>query len=527
VIAEKRTLRIGVYNNPPKIELCKSGKPCGLFIDIIEYIAKSEGWELEYIYGTWETGLSKLENGNIDLMPDVAVSEVRSQRFDFNKITILSSWLQVYTRNEIEIKSIAALEGKTVAVLEGSIQQQVCNNIRNQLGLSFKMIALPDYNSCIKNVVTGNADAVIVGRFYGYNNVNSLTPTAIILHPTTLNFATLNGHNQDLLEAIDKHVARMMNDPRSVYYRSIDYWLSEKPRVFIPVYIKWSVVLIGFALLFFLVLSLILRWQVRKKTNELQEKNNALLIALQQLKVVQDEALKNERLCALGQLASGVAHDFNNLLVPIMGCADMMLNSPEELDNRENAIQNLSTIVTAAQHGTEIIGRLQQFYCSSKHSEINDIIDTSEIIREIVELTKTRMSKVIAGGKAVDVILNLGDNYQIKGRRSDIHEMLLNLVLNAADAMPEGGRLEISIEKSDDEVTFIVKDSGLGMTEEIQEKCLQPFFTTKGKKGTGMGLTMVNNIVTEHNGRIEIVSSIGCGTCFKITFPCTQCQFLT
>jgi signal transduction histidine kinase len=264
----------------------------------------------------------------------------------------------------------------------------------------------------------------------------------------------------------------------------------------------------------------VLRWQVRKRTKELAEKNKELQKALQELKTAQDEAIKRERLHALGQLASGVAHDFNNLLGPIMGCADLLLSDPRELENKEKVRINLEMINTAAGHGREIVRHMQQFCRSIKRPEVKELVDTNAVIRDVIELTRARLGKSQLGGTPVEVVLNLGSNSEIIGRRTDIHEMLLNLVLNAADAMPVGGRLEISTENNDGAVNITVKDSGVGMSEEIRENCLQPFFTTKGENGTGMGLSMVNNIVAEHGGRMEIASLMGTGTSFIMIFPC-------
>ena len=94
------TVKIGVYENPPKVHLDKSGRPCGIFIDIINYICEKEGWDIEYINGNWNDGLTRLEKGAIDIMPDVAFSESRAKRFDFNQLTVLSSWLQAYCRRD-------------------------------------------------------------------------------------------------------------------------------------------------------------------------------------------------------------------------------------------------------------------------------------------------------------------------------------------------------------------------------------------------------------------------------------------
>jgi len=268
-----RVVRVGVYDNPPKIELDKNGIPNGIFIDILEEIADQEGWKLDYINGTWEEGLNRLEQGQIDIMPDMAYSIVRNRQFDFNQITILSSWLQVYCRSGIRIGSIMDLNNLRVAVLEGSIQHQVCDDIQAQFGITFNRIVLPDYPGIIRQVDSGHVDAVIVGRFYGYrkDKLSSLLPSPLILFPTTLHFAVAKGQNQDLIADIDRHISQMMNNSGSVYYHSLAYWLSEKPHMFIPGFIIWTLVTILSGFLLFLAMSLWLRRQVKKRTCELAE----------------------------------------------------------------------------------------------------------------------------------------------------------------------------------------------------------------------------------------------------------------
>jgi signal transduction histidine kinase len=157
---------------------------------------------------------------------------------------------------------------------------------------------------------------------------------------------------------------------------------------------------------------------------------------------------------------------------------------------------------------------MQQFYHSVVPQAEKDRIDANAVIREVIELTKVHLNN-----PPVEVVTRLCPDAGITARRTDIHEVLLNLVLNAADAMPEGGRLEIVTENTGCALAITVKDSGTGMSEEVREKCLQPFFTTKGAKGTGIGLAMVNNIVKEHGGTITIESAPGAGTSIVMTFP--------
>lgn len=520
--ASPRTVRVGVYDNPPKIEMGGHGKPRGIFIDIIETIARQERWNIQYVYGTWESGLSRLENREIDLMPDMAFSDNRNRRFDFNGLAVLDSWLQVFGKKDHAITSVSSLEGKTIVVLKGSIQEQASEEMRDRLGLSFRLAVVPDYAATVRLVESGKADAAIVSRFFGYlrTREDPLVPTPVILRPTSLHFAAPKGRNADLLAAIDRHVADMMNDPHSAYYKSLSFWLSEQPRSFVPRSLIWAMIAGAVALLFFFGLSLGFRWQVRKRTEDLRKKNLELQTALKALKNAQDEAIKRERLYAFGQMTSGIAHDLNNLLQPILNYTGLMLRFPEKLGDRRMTLSQLEAIKSSAQHGAELIRRMQAFCRSTQRPDVQDRLDLDAIIREVVDLAKTGWTVPSQSNtQGIESVLTLGRNTEILGRRSDIHEMLLNLVLNAVDAMPEGGRLEISTENREGTVAITVKDTGVGMTDEVRENCLLPFFTTKGDQGTGMGLAMVRHIVTEHGGQIRVDSKPGSGTRIIMTFP--------
>ncbi len=522
-----RTVRVGLYDNPPKLERGDGGRPRGLFIDILENIARKEGWDIRYVPGSWEEGLERLKEGGIDLMPDVAFSEDRSRYYDFNQIPVLSSWLQVFVRKGVSLDSVDGLRGKTIAVLKGSIQQQALEDISRRFGLTFRQVVLPDYDETIRYVESGKADAVIAGRFYGYkrDKGESLAPTSLIFMPTTLRFAVPKGRNRDLLDAIDRHLTALQNDPRSEYYSSLSRWLSEEPRMFVPRLVLGAVAVSIIAFLFFLGLSLILKRQVRKRTRELHDKNQALSDALAELKAAQSEAIKRERLYVMGQLASGLAHDFNNLLVPIISYTDLLLMDVRKFDEGGKTREDLMAIKKAALHGAEIVRHMRHFYRYNRSPEARERIDLSTVVREVILLAKARwQGRGSSGDSPVEVVFHLDEDAGIIGSRYEIHEMLLNLVLNAADALPQGGVIEISTECRNDEVALIVRDNGEGMTEEVREKCLEPFYTTKDARGTGMGLTMVQNIVEEHGGRLEIASVLGRGTSVVMRFPtASQC----
>jgi signal transduction histidine kinase len=498
------------------------GKATGIFIDLLEDIAKKEKWNLKYVFGSWELSLNRLENDSIDLMPDVAFASERNERYQFNQITVLSSWLQLFCRKDISIGSLSDLNGKTIAVLEGSVQQEVLHRAREQFSLSFDEVALPEIEKIIVLIQSGRADAMLSSRFFGYKKTKDemLIASPLVLYPTTLHFATSKGRNLDLLNSIDRHLADMLNNHSSAYYKIISNWLHEKPRTFIPRIVIYIIISTLMALLFFSILSFMLKWKVKQRTNELTKMNTELYNALSDLKNAQEEAVKRERLHAFGQLSCGIAHDFNNLLTPILTYSDILINDSQMLKNIESSKGYITQIYNAAVHGREIVHRLQDFYRSARYSENKEVINVNKIICDVVNLAKIRWTHHTVENEIsrIEVVLNLSDGALITGKKSEIHEILLNLVLNAADAMPEGGMLNITTEINTD-LEIIVKDTGIGMSEEVILKCMQPFFTTKGDRGTGMGLTMVQNVMKEHRGTIYIKSKHGEGTEIKLSFP--------
>ncbi|MBD3867069.1 MAG: response regulator [Acidobacteria bacterium] len=232
-------------------------------------------------------------------------------------------------------------------------------------------------------------------------------------------------------------------------------------------------------------------------------------------KSLREQLVDTERLRALGELSGGVAHDFNNLLGAILGRAQLLRR--ENLD--ESVDLSLSVIEKAAVDGRETVRRIQEFSRTRQERNFNRL-ELPEIIRDAVEITRTRW-KTESERRNINVRLDLSlpGTAAILGKDSELREVFTNLILNALDAMPDGGVLRIRCVQDDGLVIAEVTDSGVGMAEETRRHLFDPFFTTKGQGGTGLGLSMVYGIVTRHGGRIDVTSDIGKGTTFFIEFP--------
>jgi len=269
---ENRTVTVGIYDNAPKIFTSESGKPSGIFIELIEYIAKKEGWTLLYRSGTWSECLIRLENGEIDIIPDMAYTAEREKIFAFSNETVLSSWSQVYARKGSGIRSIIDLDGKKIAVLQDSVQQEIFENLSESFDIKITVIPVPDYNRAFEMAAKNEIDAAVSNNFYGIMHAKEfkLDDTAVIFSPAKLMFAASRNAPGYLLNAIDRHLIDLKNNPQSVYYQSIKRWTSEKVKLKLPLWMQILIFTVIIALLISLIWSLILKHQVNVSTRELR-----------------------------------------------------------------------------------------------------------------------------------------------------------------------------------------------------------------------------------------------------------------
>jgi PAS domain S-box-containing protein len=226
-------------------------------------------------------------------------------------------------------------------------------------------------------------------------------------------------------------------------------------------------------------------------------------------------AAQADKLRALGQLASGVAHDFNNALTAILGRAQLMRRQVAD----DALIHNLDVIQTAAEDAAATVRRIQTFARQSPSKEF-ELLDTSNLLRDAIEITRTRWeNEARLRGLRYDVELHADCPYHVLGSASELREVYVNLIVNAVDAMPLGGRLTISCERLGERLLLRFTDTGLGMTEDVRERIFEPFYTTKGAHGTGLGLAVSYGIIERHEGQINVESEAGRGTTFEIDLP--------
>lgn len=251
---------------------------------------------------------------------------------------------------------------------------------------------------------------------------------------------------------------------------------------------------------------------VRERTVQLED-------TLGQLKAAQEQLVKQERLRALGMMASGIAHDFNNALTMVLGYGEL-LSSFFKQDAPEREREQFKHLMAAAEDAAHVVARLRDFYRPADQDELRVPVDVNLAIQQAVVLTAPRWrDKCRAEGIQIEVKTDLQPVPPFLGHPPELREVLTNLIFNAVDAMPQGGFLRFSTGSEDGRIRIAVADTGVGMSEEECSRCLEPFYTTKGQQGTGLGLAAVYGFVQRYGGAIAIKSGKGEGSVFTLTLP--------
>ncbi len=254
----------------------------------------------------------------------------------------------------------------------------------------------------------------------------------------------------------------------------------------------------------------------------------ALQRAYDDLRQSQQAIMQQERLRALGEMASGIAHDINNAISPVAIYTESLLEREPGLSERARGW--LVTIQTAIEDVAETVARMREFYRPRETDLVLSRVALNSAIEQVINLTHARWSDLPQQrGVVIQLCTELAEDLpQIMGSEVEMRDALTNLVFNAVDAMPEGGTLAVrtrvvstAIGADTDTARYVhveVADTGIGMNEETRRRCLEPFYTTKGERGTGLGLAMVYGMVQRHSAELEIDSAPGRGTTVRLIF---------
>ena len=222
---------------------------------------------------------------------------------------------------------------------------------------------------------------------------------------------------------------------------------------------------------------------------------------------------QSDKLRAVGELAAGVAHNLNNSLTVIQGRAQLLLRNATD----ENSAKSLQVITNAVEDGTKTLRRILEFARRDTANEFGPV-ELGYLLTSSVDIARPKWQSKSRKGQ-IEVKVEANTPIYVMGEQAELREVVLNLIFNAVDAMPEGGTMEMGARAEIDSGCFWVADTGSGMPPDVVSRIFEPFFTTKGKSGSGLGLSASHGIITRHKGEIFVVSEPGEGTRFEVRLP--------
>jgi signal transduction histidine kinase/CheY-like chemotaxis protein len=531
------TVKVGIYQNKPKVFIDAAGEPQGFFIDILNHIASKEGWQLDYVAATWEENLEKLEKAEIDLLLDVAESEERAEFFDFNTEIIFSNWAIVYIQKDSRIQSILDIKGKKIAAMKGDISYEDFSRNLQSLGIYATFEEVDTFSDVFEVLAKEKVDAGIISRLYGLQNEDKfdVKRSTIICCPRNLYFAVPKNKNRDLIEKIDQHLYQLKRDDQSIYYTALIKWIEGFSSSNLPAWLIWLLISTGGIMVVFVVGIVMLKNQVNRRTAELSKRNRELISEIadrkraeEEKETIQAQLIQAQKMEAVGTLAGGIAHDFNNSLQAISNYVELMKYEKSQVGQSPNYFDHILNIVRNSSNLTrQLLTVSRKIESKLKPTNLNGQILQ---VQKLLERTVPKMIKIE---------LDLEKDLQvIQADSGQIEQILLNLALNASHAMADDGQITIKTQNVtlDKEVArthgdmdageyalLTITDTGHGIAKEVQSRVFEPFFTTKAPgQGTGLGLSMVYGIVKNHHGHIEYESESGKGTKFSIYFPVSK-----
>ncbi|WP_440951940.1 ATP-binding protein [Methanococcoides sp. FTZ1] len=526
--AKGETLRVGVYQYEPVVFIDDDGTPQGLYIDILEHIALKEEWNIEYVSCSWGDCLEKLEKGEIDLLVSIAYSEERSERFDFTNEAVVLDWGQIYTRSDLEIKSILDLDQKTVIGLKEDIYYLSFQPYSEQFGISCIFLETEDYSSVLKHLENKSVDAAILPRLYDPTQKKDydIHETPIVFSPIEMRFAVPKGKNKEVLEAIDNHMISLKGDRDSIYYQAQNKWLISGDEFEIPGWFKLLVGAGGGLLILFIAASVFLNDQVKRKTIELSQKNEELIADIIERKRTEDMLQKaNEELKSLDKMKdefiSNISHELKTPLVSIIGYSELVDDGSlgginDDQKKALNAVLRNSERLKRLVDSLLFISKVQDRTIEYEFEKVQ----IAEIINDVIQNMSLEIRK-----NHLSIEKNVPENLSlINADKEKLTRALISILDNAIKFTPSGGSISISAIEEGENVQVTISDTGIGIKKELIPDLFEKFYQIDASikrryGGAGLGLYMCKKIVEGHKGNIWIESEKGKGTKVHVTLP--------
>lgn len=528
VSAKARLVRVGLFEAAPLV-IAHGTKPEGLFVDLIEYFAKSLDWQIHYVPGNWGDLLKSLEKGEIDLLPAVGFTKERQAIYDFSKNPVYIDSGVLFASKKLALHTVFDLEGKKVAGLRDSVFTTSFLEYMASFDIHCEMLYTKDNREVMEAIASGAADAGVCIYSLGNELAReySIPITPISFSPIALEFAVPKNTNGDLISGIDRLMAPMIGDKESFYSHAFSKWTMEPPAKALPLWLLWGALGLIVFTLFLGIWNISLKRQVSIKTKHLQKQISERRLAEEEVRrlnadlekrvMERTEQLRNSN-AEMEAFTYSVAHDLRSPLRSISGFSQVISEKwAGKMDDED--LRMLNRIIYNTNRMEELITGILALSRVTRSSLNFDCVDMNELVASCCrELMTPQVEKSFA--------LSISPLPHCVGDKVLLRQVWLNLIDNAIKyTMPQKDRrIEIDGHLEGEMNFYTVNDSGVGFDSQYADKLFGVFqrLHKEGEfEGTGIGLSIVKRIVERHGGKIWASSEIGKGSTFSFSArPC-------
>ncbi len=514
VFADEQTIKIGVFDNPPKINIDENENVSGIYSTIIEYIAKKEGWKIEYVIGTFQENLEKAEKGEIDVLADVSYTEERAKYLDYPNESVITSYGIVITNPNFQPVLFRELDKKTIATLKGSVFLSTDGYpaLEKLLKIKSNLIQTPNYETAFLMLDEGKIDAIIANDVYGFYYEKTHPDkkyifTNLLFMPNNQFFAFPKDANLNklLIEKIDSALIELKSNQTSIYYQEI-YKMKGgyKETTFeIPVWLQAALVFIIGVLL----ISLVFLFVVTKQKKEIQKVNGEL----------ENTGKKLENSNRLKDLFIDIMrHDLLNPTTVIKMNTQLLLSTEKNLNKKStlDLILNGCNRLIDRLNSASLLSKLEEGKVPLEYNKINLKLVINNIFKDVTHLAKEKNIKLISTIKEDAFIEAI----------PLIHEVFFNLITNAIKYGLKNEEVIVSIAKDKNNYLISVANSGETIPNKYKKSIFERFskFEKGIIKGSGLGLTITKKIVEIHKGKVWVEDNPKGGCIFVVELPTKQ-----
>lgn len=509
---ETKTFSVAYIKDFYPYQFQNEGEPQGFVIDILNQVSSEEEIALTYVPMILSDALKALEDGRVDAIAGLNYTAERSRNFEFSKTLATVSQTLLVESNDLTINSIADLGEKVVAIERGSTSLENLQDIRN-----VEVILANSQEDAIKLFEIGRADAflgnnIVIERYIEKNKMKRRFRIADdLIYPGEYAFA-VSKDEIDLLNLINRGLIKVR--AQQIYQDIYNEWFEVNNSLLMDRLKGTIQILVVILLLVGLYSIMAMRWnnllkqKVTQRTEELKKVNDILKEKIEEEKRIRLQLVHKEKMESLGQLVAGIAHELRNPLTSIKAFVDLI---PSKFDNKKFRGEISTYVPSEINRLNNIVKSLLDY--AKPQDPIKEKFSLDQCLTSVITLMELQFKK-----KRIMINYIKTENMYVYADYGQIKQVLINVLLNAMDAIDEHGTINIKTRQEDEMIHLSIEDNGIGIEPEQLKNIFEPFYTTK-KSGTGLGLSLSLQYMKENDGDLKIESDKVKGTKATLILP--------